>query len=92
MLSSLCIQTLSLIRFPREVVRTARTHVKRVDSATRARVCAHCGVLKPYNPEAQQYTKASGFNGAVCWECRLELNNVKRKDRERNRASMRSNS
>jgi hypothetical protein len=84
MLSSLCIQTLSLIRFPHEAVRTVRTHARKADSATRARVCSHCGVLKAYNPDAPKYTKASGFNGTVCWDCRLELNNVKYADRKRN--------
>ena len=31
--------------------------------------CNQCGEVKPYDPMATRYTKASGFHGANCWDC-----------------------
>jgi len=35
------------------------------------RYCLQCGKKKPYDPTKKPQTKASGFYGHCCWECRL---------------------
>lgn len=33
------------------------------------KLCKTCGELKPYDATQKKGTKASGFNGLVCWTC-----------------------
>lgn len=33
------------------------------------KTCSKCGLEKPYFPEEKKDSKASGFMGAVCWDC-----------------------
>lgn len=36
------------------------------------KTCSKCWLEKPYFPEEKKDSKASGFKGAVCWNCYLE--------------------
>lgn len=31
--------------------------------------CTQCNEMKPFDPMAVKYTKASGFHGSKCWDC-----------------------
>ena len=38
------------------------------------RECSACELPKPYDDEAKPQSKASGFRGNLCWECRCIYN------------------
>src|SRR5574343_138686 len=43
------------------------------DTCSNLKHCKYCGQMKPFNPMAIKYTKASGFHGAKCWDCYLKI-------------------
>jgi len=43
------------------------------------RTCKACKLPKPYDDKAKPQSKASGFQGSLCWECRCVYNNLSNK-------------
>ena len=89
MLSSLCIQTLNSPLLLRVRAHSVRTLDKKEGSAALVKLCTACETEKPYNPDAKPYSKASGFIGAVCYECALRHNREKYNAGSRSRAPVR---